>query len=159
MKPLPPPARIFIGFLCAALATTVGMLLPLIVHGVRNLPWEVVFGFAYYFTGFFRSSQLGYRLDGLIGGILWPLVVIAFVWFAASRICAAGAFVRVASLALFILSLAACVPAETFSALGCAYRYSSMSLSCATKRSNQSLQPTALSRCASMSILISFFQL
>ncbi len=118
MKPLPRPARIFIGFLCAALATTAGVLLPLIVHGVRNLPWEVVFGFAYYVTGFFRSSQLGYRLDGLIGGIFWPLLVIVLVWFAASRICAAGAFVRAASLVLFILSLAACVPAETANALG-----------------------------------------
>jgi hypothetical protein len=94
------------------------VLLPLIVHGVRNLPWEVVFGFAYYVTGFFRSSQLGYRLDGLIGGIFWPLLVIVLVWFAASRICAAGAFVRAASLVLFILSLAACVPAETANALG-----------------------------------------
>jgi hypothetical protein len=100
------------------LATTAGILLPLIVHGVRNFPWEVVFGFAYYVTGFFHSSQLGYRLDGLIAGIVWPFLVIAFVWFAASRICAAPALIRAASLALFILSLAACVPAETANALG-----------------------------------------
>jgi len=100
------------------LATTAGMLLPLIVHGARNLPWEVVFGFAYYVTGFFRSSQLGYRVDGLIGGIFWPLLVIAFVWVAASRVCTSGAFARAAALALFILSLAACVPAETANSLG-----------------------------------------
>jgi len=117
VKALPRPACIFIGFICAVLAAVAGILLPLIVHGVRNLPWEIIFGSAFYVTWFFRSA-LGERFEGLIGGVLWPLVVFGFVWFAASRICAADAFVRVASLALFILSLAACVPAATANSLG-----------------------------------------
>jgi hypothetical protein len=102
---------------CSALAAFAGMFLPFIIHGVRNLPWEVVFGFAFYITGFFRSSDLGYRLDGIVGGVLWPLAVVGVVWFAASRICTAGTLARVMSVALFVLSLAVCVPAETANSL------------------------------------------
>ena len=100
------------GFLCAALATIAGVFLPFMLHGIRNLPWEVIFGSAFYVTWFFRSV-LGEHLEGLVGGVLWPFVVIASVWYAGSRVCAASRFVRLASLSLFILSLFVCVSSDT----------------------------------------------
>ena len=88
------------------------MFLPLIVHGVRNLPWEFIFGSAYYVTWYLRSL-LGECLEGLVGGVLWPLVVIALIWFASARVCAASRIVRLTSLSLFIASLLVCVSADT----------------------------------------------
>jgi hypothetical protein len=70
--------RILVGLACSALATVAGMFLPFILHGIRNLPWEIVFGSAFYVTWFFRSV-LGERLEYLIGGFLWPGAVIALV--------------------------------------------------------------------------------
>lgn len=92
------------------------MFLPLILHDIRNLPWEVVFGSAFYVTWFFRSV-LGERLEYLVGGFLWPSTVIALVWFAAARLCTAGRYVRLTSLFVFIASLLACVPSDTANAL------------------------------------------
>jgi len=92
------------------------MFLPFILHGVRNLPWEVVFGSAFYVTWFFRSV-LGERLEYLVGGFLWPGAVITLVWFAAARLCTASRYVRLTSLFLFIGSLLACVPSDTANAL------------------------------------------
>ena len=117
MKPSRKSLRILVGFSCSALATTAGMFLPFILYGIRNLPWEVIFGFGFYVTGVFRSSDLGERLDGFIGGGVWPLAVITFVWYAGFRIWAAGTFARLASLSLFILSLLVCVSSDTANAL------------------------------------------
>jgi hypothetical protein len=93
------------------------MFLPFVLHGIRNLPWEVVFGFAYYVTGFFRRSGIGEHADGFVGGILWPLAVIALVWFAASRVCKAGTFARFIAVSLFIVSLLVCVSSDTANSL------------------------------------------
>ena len=65
MKPSRDYGPILVGFACSALATIAGIFLPLIIHAVPNLPWEVAFGFAYYVTGFFRSGGLGERFDGI----------------------------------------------------------------------------------------------
>ena len=67
--------------------------------------------------GFFRSSGIGERLDGFIGGIVWPLAVIVIVWFAAFRLCTAGTLARIVWSSFFVLSLAVCVPAETANSL------------------------------------------
>ena len=117
MKPPRDYRPILVGFSCSALATIAGIFLPLVIHGVRNLPWEVAFGFAYYVTGLFRSSGLGERLDGFIGGIVWPLAVIVIVWFAAFRLCTAGTLARIVWSSFFVLSLAFCVPAGTANSL------------------------------------------
>lgn len=92
------------------------MFLPFLLHGIRNLPWEVVFAFAYYVSGFFRSG-IGERVDGFLGGILWPFAVFALVWFAASWICKAGTFARLTSLSLFIVSLLVCVSSDAANSL------------------------------------------
>jgi hypothetical protein len=110
------PSRILAGFLCSALASIAGMFLPFILHGVRNLPWEVIFGFAFYITGFFRSA-LGEHLEAFIGGVLWPFAVIALVWFAGARLWAAGRLARLASLSVFVLSLLLCVSSQTANSL------------------------------------------
>jgi hypothetical protein len=117
VKPARDYRRILAAFVCSAFAAIAGIFLPLIIHGVRNLPWEFAFGFAYYVTGFFRGSELGERLDGFIGGIVWPLAIIVIVWFAASRLCTAGTVARLAWSSFFVLSLAICVPAETANSL------------------------------------------
>ena len=108
--------RILVGLVCSAFAAVAGMFLPFILHGVRNLPWEVIFGSAFYVTWFFRSV-LGERLEYLVGGFLWPGAVIALVWFSAARLCTASRYVRLTSLFLFIASLLACVPFDTANAL------------------------------------------
>jgi len=98
------------------MAAVAGMFLPFILHGVRNIPWEVVFGSAFYVTWFFRSV-LGERLEYLVGGFFWPGAVIALVWFAAARLCTASRYLRLTSLFLFLGSLLACVPSDTANAL------------------------------------------
>jgi hypothetical protein len=110
------PFRLFVGFLCATLAALAGMFMPFVFHGVRNLPWEAVFGLAFSVTWYLRAL-VGERLEGFLGGILWPLVVVACVWLAASRVCAAGRFAQLASLSLFIASLLVCVPFDTANSL------------------------------------------
>jgi hypothetical protein len=108
--------RLLIGFSCSAVAAIAGMFLPFIVHGVRNLPWEAVFGSAFYVTWYFRSV-LGERVELLVGGLLWPVAVIALVCFAACRLCTAHPTVRLISCLLFIGSLLVCVPFETANSL------------------------------------------
>ncbi len=108
--------RILVGLVCSALAAIAGMFLPFILHGARNLPWEVVFGAAFYVTWFFRNV-LGERLEYLVGGFLWPGAVIALVWFAGARIYSASLQVRLISLSLFVGSLLVCVPSGTANSL------------------------------------------
>ena len=110
------PSRLFAGLLCSALATLASMFVPFVLHGVRNLPWELIFGAGFYVTWFFRDI-LGERLEGFLGGVLWPAAVIAFVWYGAFRLCGAGRFVRFAAGAVFIISLLVCVKSDTANSL------------------------------------------
>ena len=110
------PSRVVVGFACAALAAIAGIFLPLMLPGIRNLPWEAIFGSAFSVTWYLRGV-VGERLEGFLGGVLWPLAVIACVWFAASRLCVAGRLVRFASLSVFIASLLVCVSSETANSL------------------------------------------
>jgi hypothetical protein len=86
------------------------------LHGIRNLPWEAVFGFGCYVTWFFRSI-LGERLEGLLGLFVWPLAVIVLLWVTSFRLLRAGSYARVASASVFIISLLVCVPADTVNEL------------------------------------------
>src|ERR1700730_7372144 len=72
-------SRMFAGFLAAAIATSAALILPLAIHGVRNVPWEIVFGFGCYVTGFFRGI-LNERFEGFLGLILWPLILFPLLW-------------------------------------------------------------------------------
>ena len=92
------------------------MFSPFVLHDIRNLPWEALFGFGFYVTGFFRST-LGEHLEGLLGFFVWPIAVIVLLWVTSFRILRAGLYARVASASLFIISLLICVPADTANAL------------------------------------------
>jgi predicted benzoate:H+ symporter BenE len=109
-------SRVFVGLLCAALATVAGIFLPFILHGVRNLPWEVIFGAGFYITWFLRDV-VGERIEGLLGGLLWPVVVIASVWYSTFRLCGTARVVRVAAVSLFMITLLVCISSDTANSL------------------------------------------
>ena len=87
--------RILTGLVVSAFVTSAGMFLPLMLHGIRNLPWETVFSVGCYFTWFFRHI-LGEHLEGLLGLFVWPLAVIVLLWIASFRILRASVGARVA---------------------------------------------------------------
>jgi hypothetical protein len=109
-------AGMLTGFIVSACATSAGMFLPFMLRGVRNLPWEAVFGFGCYVTWFFRTIP-GERLEGLLGLFVWPGAVIVLLWITSFRIVRAGSYARVASALAFFISLLICVPADTVNEL------------------------------------------
>ena len=104
--------RILTGLVVSASATSAGCFLPLMLHGIRNLPWEAVFGFGCYVTWFFRNI-LGEHLEGFLGLFVWPVAVIVLLWVTSFRILRAGLYARVAAASFFFISLLVCVPADT----------------------------------------------
>lgn len=109
-------SRAGVSLLFAALAAFAGIFLPFLQFGVRNLPWELIFGSAFSITWYARGI-LGEQLEAFVSGLLWPAGIFAFVWFAASRVCRAPRAVRLASLSLFAASLLVCVPSDAANSL------------------------------------------
>jgi hypothetical protein len=104
-------------FVVAAVATSAALILPLVIHGLRNVPWEILFGFGCYVTGFFRGI-LGERFEGFLGLILWPLILFPLLWWAAYSSFRLPRLM-LAILALFFFgSLFVCVSSETANDLG-----------------------------------------
>jgi predicted benzoate:H+ symporter BenE len=109
--------RILSCLIVSALAVFAGIILPFLQHGIRNLPWEAVFGLGCYFTWFFRHI-LGEHLEVVFGLLVWPVAVIILLWVASFRIFRARIRVRVTAASVFFISLFICVPAETANELG-----------------------------------------
>ena len=111
------PMRLAGGFCVAMLGASAGILLPLALHGVRNVPWEVLFGFGCYVTGFFRGI-VSERLEGFLSLIAWPLILFGLMWCGACRAFRLSRFPRLILGLIFVASLAICVSADTSNDLG-----------------------------------------
>ena len=111
------PSRLLAAFLAAAIATSAALILPLTTHGIRNAPWEMLFGFGCYVTGFFRGS-LNERFEGFLGLILWPLILFPLLWWGAYSSFRLPRLMLMILALLFGASLFVCVGSDTANDLG-----------------------------------------
>jgi hypothetical protein len=109
--------EIVTGLVVSVLATSAGMFLPDMLHGIRNLPWEVAFGLGCSLTWYSRNI-VGEHIEGLLGLVVWPVIVIVLLWVASFRLARAGVYARVVAASGFFISLLVCVPADTANELG-----------------------------------------
>ncbi len=82
-------------------------------HEVRNIVWESIYGIGFsgaaWFCYLFNFEFALSRPVGLVGGLLWPLLVMAVVFIASRRILRKSARTRLVWGAAFLLSLFVCV--------------------------------------------------
>jgi hypothetical protein len=97
-------SRVVVTVLVVATATFCGMFAPF-AFAFRNAIWDPVFGVGFLVAGFVFHPFTGNRMVGLIGGGLWPLLVIAGIGFGAWMLTAARPSWRLAAVGLFALSV------------------------------------------------------
>jgi hypothetical protein len=105
--------------LAIALTTYVfGTLLPIIGNEaahqeVRNIIWESIYGIGFSVSAwvcyFFNFDFAPSRPVGVVGGLVWPLLVMAVVFIASRRILRKSFRTRLVWGAAFLLSLFICV--------------------------------------------------
>jgi hypothetical protein len=110
-------SRLLAALLAAAIATSAALILPLAIHRIRNVPWEIVFGLGWYVTGFFRGS-LNERFEGFLGLILWPLILFLLLWWGVYSSFRLPRLMLVILALLFCASLFVCVDSDTANELG-----------------------------------------
>jgi hypothetical protein len=110
-------SRLVAAFLAATVASSAALIMPLVIHGIRNIPWEMLFGFGWYISGFFRDT-LNERFEGFLGLILWPLLLFPLLWWAAYSAFRLSRALLVIVALLYCASLLMCVSSDTANELG-----------------------------------------
>lgn len=93
-----------------------GLFLPVAVYELshsdsfelHNVFWESIFGIGFYLAGFIFHGYLTNPGVGLIGMLVWPLVIVIIVFFGTRAVLRSSQNHRILWGCLFVFSLLAC---------------------------------------------------